>query len=144
MSIKPRIAGSGIQDQDGYPVAVTILPNNSGTAFVIATTLLDSIALPSVPNPQSIATQEVANEWKRRFETQSPEEWLPDLSQVCEFLYVSPDDYLDESVIPTIARQRIETAIASKISSIPDVLTDDPRQILAQQDPTDLRRYPSR
>ena len=129
-SIKPRIAGCGIQNQPGCPVAVTILPSNSGMAFVIATTLLDGAALPSFPNQQS-ATQEVANEWKRRFDNQSPEQWLPDLSQLCEFLYVSPEDYHDESVVSETARH----AIAAKISSIPDVLTDDPREILLQGDP---------
>ena len=116
-------------------MAVAILPNSRGTSFIIATTLLDDAASPLLPNQQSNVTQEVVNEWEQRFENQPPEQWLPDLSQLCEFLYVSPDDYHNESVISESARHAIETEIAGKISSVPDLRTADPRQVLLQRDP---------
>ena len=135
VSVRPRVAACGIRNGSGYPVAVAILPNSRGTSFIIATTLLDDAASPLLPNQQSNVTQEVVNEWEQRFENQPPEQWLPDLSHLCEFLYVSPDDYHNESVISESARHAIETEIAGKISSVPDLRTADPRQILLQRDP---------
>ena len=107
LSVRPRVAACGIRNGSGYPVAVAILLNSRGTSFIIATTLLDDAASPLLPNQQSNVTQEVVNEWEQRFGNQPAEQWLPDLSQLCEFLYESPDDYHNESVISESARQAI-------------------------------------
>ena len=135
VSVKPRIAACGIQNWSGYTVALIILPNNKGTSFIIATTLLESAASPSLPSPQRTATQELAKQWKRHFADQPPEQWLPQLSNLCEFFYVSPEDYLDPGVISERARLTIATKIGSRIAAIPDITTDDPHKILLQLDP---------
>ena len=133
--IRPRIAGCGIANWSGSLVAITILPNKDGKSFIIATTLLGGAASPSLPNAQRTVCQELAKEWGQRFENQSPEQWLPEISRLCEFLYVSPEDYHDDSVVSETARQAVATAIAAKISAIPDLRTGDPSQILLERDP---------
>ena len=135
VSVRPRVAACGVVSWSGYPVVISILPSNRASSFIIATTLLYDAASTLLPSKQSTAIQEVTNYWNRQFENQAPEQWLPHLSQICEFLYVSPDDYHNVDVISESARQSIETEIASKIPAIPDLRTDDPREILLQRDP---------
>lgn len=135
VSIKPRIAGCGVGEWYGYPVAVTILPKKNGRATILTSTLLDDGAPPSLSYQQCTANQQLAQEWARRFENQPPAQWLPAISRLCEFLYMSPEDYHDDRVVSETARHAIATAIGARISAIPDLLTEDPGRILREQDP---------
>ena len=133
--LRPRLAAAGIQNGSGFHVTVTILPTTDSTSLIIATTLQDNTKPLPLSQQRRAATREVANEWEQRFANQPPEQWLPELSEFSEFLYVSPDDYKDNKIVSEDARRSIEKEIATKISIIPDPHTTDVRQVLSQRDP---------
>ena len=114
-----RIAATGVPSSWGYPVAMTILPQESGECLLVATVLENDNPIAwFTRRMQRVAAKRVATEWATRLEELKPNIWLPMLAQLCSFLYVSPDDYYNEEIVTGDERREIERAMSKQTSPI--------------------------
>ena len=112
---KLRIAATGIASPEGYPIATTVLPTADKGCLLIATVLEDETRIPWLTQKaRRVSAEKVATVWAKRLNEQNPAEWLPELAQWCEFLYISPDDYNNDEVTTADERCEIESAMSEK------------------------------
>ena len=116
---KLRMAATGITSPEGYPVAMTVLPTADKGSLLIATVLEDETRFAWLTQRARRASAEkVATVWTKCLNERSPTEWLPELAQAFEFLYVSPDDYDNDEIITADERREIESAMSEKTPTL--------------------------
>ena len=113
-----QVAAAGIPGTLNIPVFMTIHPEPNGGCLLLVTVLEDETRFSFLRNMRRrAALRNIASEWARNFKELKPVEWLPKLARICEFLYVSPDDYYDDQMIPPDDRSEIERAMTQKTPS---------------------------
>lgn len=114
-----RLAGTGIPGSYDHPVTITILPAENGQCTIFVTCLERETPLRKITQaPWRWSARRVAETWAKRLESENPRYWLPTLSQECEFLYVSPDDYNDDGIMNCDDRCEIAKSMAGKAPKI--------------------------